>query len=287
MINSTVSVIVSCYNQAQYLSECLESVIRQTYNNWECIIVNDGSTDDSEKIIQRYTSKDSRFVYLFIKNSGVCVARNIAINHSKGRYLFSLDSDNYFHPECLKKCINVFNESKNTKLVYTEAQLIGNNSGLWHLPQYTYATILRYNMIDNSAMFLREDFDRVGGYRTNMVNSLEDWDFWVALLAPYTDDQVIKINEPLYYYRTTATSRNAMLIAQGKYSLMTDNIVFNNYKIYQKIYPDILYRILKYDYYNVMMNKPLVRIVVKLHNKLHRIKSLMKKLLYTKRLTCR
>lgn len=74
---SLISVIVPCYNQAQYLDECLQSVLDQTYQNWECIIVNDGSPDNTEEIALRWTKKDSRFRYLKKENEGLSSARNL------------------------------------------------------------------------------------------------------------------------------------------------------------------------------------------------------------------
>lgn len=276
MYKPLVSIIVPCYNQAQFIKQSLDSILAQTYQNWECIIVNDGSTDNSEDLILDIIKADIRFNYIKIPNSGVCTARNTAILNSKGHYLFPLDSDDYIHPQCIEKCITIFINNPNIKLVHTEAQLFGDSSGLWNLPTHSYKTMLQYNTIDNSSMYLRNDFDRVGGYRTNMINGLEDWDFWIALLEPYCDDQVIKIPEPLFYYRINAASRGRTVIAQGKFSQMADNIVFNNYKIYQKYYPDILTRIIKFDYYHVMMNKPLVKMMVNIYHKLHILKKKFK-----------
>jgi glycosyltransferase involved in cell wall biosynthesis len=277
MENPLVSIIVPCFNQGHYIKETINSIINQTYQNWECIIVNDGSTDNTEEVIKSLILNDDRFKYISIPNSGVCVARNTAVRNSKGDYLYPLDSDNYIHPQCIEKCIQIFINNPNIKLVHTEAELFGDSCGFWNLPSHSYKTILQYNTIDNSSMYLRQDFERVGGYRTNMVNGLEDWDFWIALLEIYSDDQVVKINEPLFYYRTQKNSRGQNVIKIGKFTEMTDTIVYNNYKIYQKYYPDILTRIRKYDYYHVMMNKPLVKLVVTLYNKLHVLINLTKK----------
>ena len=82
MGNTLVSVILTCYNQELYLAEALESVLNQTYPYWECIILNDGSTDHSEEVALQYVSKDKRFVYVYQENQGVVSARNHAINAS-------------------------------------------------------------------------------------------------------------------------------------------------------------------------------------------------------------
>jgi len=84
---------------------------------------------------------------------------------------------------------------------------------------------------------------------------------------------VMKIHEPLFHYRVTEKSRRNTLITTSKFNLMLDNIVHNNFKIYQKYYPDIFERIQKYDYYHVMMNKPLIKKIVSFYNQMHKIKS--------------
>lgn len=79
-MKTIVSIIVPCFNQAQYLDECLQSVLNQTFKDWECIIVNDGSPDNTEEITQEWIKKDNRFKYIFITNSGVSNAEMWVFN---------------------------------------------------------------------------------------------------------------------------------------------------------------------------------------------------------------
>ncbi len=88
-----ISVIVPCYNQAQYLDECLQSVLDQTYQDWECIIVNDGSPDNTEEVAKKWLAKDSRFKYFYKENGGLSSARNAGIKDSIGQFIFFLDFD--------------------------------------------------------------------------------------------------------------------------------------------------------------------------------------------------
>lgn len=257
-----ISVIVPAYNAAATIIQTLESVAAQTFQHWECIIVDDGSQDDTANIARSFIKDDPRFQLYTIKNSGVCVARNTAVAYSVGKFIFPLDADNYIHQECLKKCYQIFEQKRETRLVYTEAQLFGARDGLWNMPEYSYKIMLRYNMVDNSSLFLREDFDRVGGYRLNMVSGLEDWDFWIGVLAPYEDHQVVKLQETLFYYRTSDKSRGASVVAEGQFSAMADNIIYNNFQVYQKYYPDVFDRILSYDFNKTMLGKKPVQMVV-------------------------
>lgn len=93
-----ISVIVPCYNQAQFLPETLDSVLAQTHENWECIIVNDGSTDNTEEVALKYCKQDERFVYLSKKNGGLSSARNAGLNVAQGEYIQLLDSDDILLP---------------------------------------------------------------------------------------------------------------------------------------------------------------------------------------------
>ncbi|MBF8457265.1 glycosyltransferase [Kaistella sp. G5-32] len=88
-----VSIIIPCYNQAQYLDECLKSILDQTYENWECLIINDGSPDHTEKIAKKWVKRDKRFKYLYKENGGTSSAKNFGIKAALGNYIQILDSD--------------------------------------------------------------------------------------------------------------------------------------------------------------------------------------------------
>lgn len=94
-----VSIIVPVYNVADYLRECIQSVLNQKYHNFECILVDDGSTDDSGAICDKVCNKDNRFTCIHKENGGLSDARNVGINAAKGDYLYFLDSDDIIFPE--------------------------------------------------------------------------------------------------------------------------------------------------------------------------------------------
>ncbi len=106
-----VSIIVPVYNVAIYLQKCLYSIVNQTYENWECILVNDGSTDNSEDICRKFTNDDCRFKLISQENEGVSAARNRGIDTAKGEYISFVDGDDYIEPIFLetlvKKMIDV------------------------------------------------------------------------------------------------------------------------------------------------------------------------------------
>ena len=100
-----VSVIVPCYNQAIYLPEALNSLLAQTYQCWEAIVVNDGSPDETEKVALEYTWKDSRIKYVFKENGGLSSARNKGIELAQGEFILPLDADDIIHPEYMEKAM--------------------------------------------------------------------------------------------------------------------------------------------------------------------------------------
>ena len=94
-MNELISIIVPIYNVENYLRQCLDSIMNQTYRNFECLLINDGSSDNSEDICREYVSKDSRFRYFEKENGGVSSARNLGIECSGGAYITFIDADDW------------------------------------------------------------------------------------------------------------------------------------------------------------------------------------------------
>ena len=117
-----VSIIVPCYNQAQYLDECLQSVLEQTYPHWECIIINDGSPDNTEKVAQEWVVKDTRFKYIYKENGGLSSARNAGIEIADGEFILPLDADDKISAHYLKLAVKEFEKDTYLKVVYCKAE---------------------------------------------------------------------------------------------------------------------------------------------------------------------
>lgn len=201
-----ISIIVPCYNQARYLDETLQSVLKQSFQKWECILVNDGSTDNTKKVAQKWLNIDNRFKYYFQENSGVSSARNFGISQAGGRYILPLDSDDLLGPSYLELAAAIFKKETNLTLVYCRAKKIGSENEYWELPPYTLKTLAKGNIIFSCAFFKKQDWEKMGGYDTNLVHGYEDWDFWISLLK--NGGQVYQIPEVQFYYRIKNSSRN-------------------------------------------------------------------------------
>lgn len=207
-----ISVIVPCYNQAQYLPEALQSLLDQDYPHWECIIVDDGSPDNTEEVALQWTEKDSRFRYYKKINGGVSDTRNFGAQQATGEYIVPLDGDDKLGSLYFSEAIEAFQNDPSIKLIYSDTILFGIKNEKVISPDFVYERMLTENQIYNSAMFRRCDFLKVGGYNTNMVDGIEDWDFYISLLRP--TDKVIKLNAFHYYYRIKEVSRSANIARQ-------------------------------------------------------------------------
>jgi len=198
-MNATISVIVPCYNQAQFLSDALNSVLQQTCFDWECIIVNDGSEDNTEEIAKEYTKRDKRFKYLYKTNGGLSSARNIGIANSTGTYILPLDADDKIGHNYIAKALQSYNSNPEISLVYSDADFFGIKQGKWYLRPYSYKELLKSNMIFCSSVFKKKDFEKIGGYDEQLKRGYEDWDLYLRLLGP--DSVICKLNEVHFHYR--------------------------------------------------------------------------------------
>lgn len=232
-----VSIIVPCYNQAKYLDAALQSVFDQTYTNWECIIVNDGSTDSTEEIALRWIKKDERFKYYAKQNEGLGKTRNYGIAKSNGSYILPLDSDNQLIKDFMQDAISVFEKNQNIGVVYGDAEYFGERNGLWKVDDFNLEKILFENYIDACAMYKKSLWDDVGGYDENIpFQGIEDWDFWIAL-------GVLNIK---FHYLNKITFKyyvsNASMIRSFTQEMheMNNDYVFKKYsKQYQKHYREL------------------------------------------------
>ncbi|MDI5887395.1 glycosyltransferase family 2 protein [Flavobacterium yafengii] len=180
-MNTIVSIIIPCFNSKVTLEATLESVLRQKYQNWEAIIVNDGSTDETEEIALHWVNKDDRFRYYSKQNEGLGKTRNFAINKSCGTLILPLDSDNQLEEDFVENAISIFESNRNIGVVYGHAQYFGKKNEFWKVEEYKLEKILIENYIDACAIYKKVLWQQVGGYDENMpYQGLEDWELWIA-----------------------------------------------------------------------------------------------------------
>jgi glycosyltransferase involved in cell wall biosynthesis len=224
-----ISVVVPCFNQSEYLEDALNSVLAQTYNNWECIIINDGSTDQTEEISQKYLANDVRFKYIYKLNGGLSSARNAGINVAKGEYVLPLDADDVIHSSYIELAINSFYYDDTLALVYCKAKKFGYENKNWDLDPYFYNTLLLSNCIFCSAVYRRSSWENSNGYDEQLKNGWEDWDFWIGILTP--ESKIYQIQEYLFYYRTKPES-----MLRSMSAIDQEAVKWHIYKKYLKAY---------------------------------------------------
>ena len=193
-----ISVIVPVFNQAPFLDESLNSVLSQTFENWECIIIDDFSTDDSQTIAKKWCQKDARFSYFKNHEKGVSNARNFGISKANGTYILPLDADDKIAVTFLEKIHSKFKSNPNLSLVYSNVKFFGTKTNFYKLPEYSYKKLLTQNCFVITSAFKKTDWEKVDGY-DKKLESFEDWDFWIRLLDE--NSTVFKIEEELFFYR--------------------------------------------------------------------------------------
>lgn len=222
MSDPKVSVIIPSYNHSQFILETLESVLSQTFKDFECIIIDDGSTDNTKDIVLDWIRIDERFRYYFQENAGLSSARNKGISLSIGQYILPLDSDDKISDNYLEKCFLTLNSNSRVKIAYGEAFFFGNSNKKWNLDIYNFDDLLYKNMIYCTGLFRKEDWKYVGGYDENLKSGLEDWEFWIHILKK--GGEVVKIVDCFFYYRL---KENSMII---------DSVINNSYGYNSRLY---------------------------------------------------
>jgi len=205
--NPLVSVIIPCYNHARYLPEAVESVLNQTYPNIEIIIVNDGSTDDTETIIKKWPSVK----YVAQTNQGLSAARNTGIQNARGEFLSFLDADDYFHPDAIRINVEYLKQNPSAAFVSGAHNKVGPDKIVIEADRSTvnsdhYINLLQGNYIGmhGAVLYRRKIFDEFQ-YDTSL-NACEDYDLYLKIARKYP---VIHHNQLIADYRIHANNMSA------------------------------------------------------------------------------
>lgn len=175
------SVIIPCYNQAHFLNEALASLATQNYSNWEAIVVNDGSTDNTPEVADIWCKKDSRIKFISTSNNGLSASRNKGIELSSGQYIAFLDADDKYevtHLESMSKVLNdgfdiVFSGYSYFIDKHPHCHTVNLNKNL------QFEQILKGNMVPPVSVALKKSvLLHTGGFDISL-NSAEDWDLWI------------------------------------------------------------------------------------------------------------
>lgn len=194
------SVVITCHNYGSYLEECINSVINQTINVKEIIVVNDGSTDDSEKIAKSFENKIRYFAVHFLNAQKT---RNFGLEKSSGKYIIFLDADDYFEKNCIERMQIEMEKNESLYLVYSDRYNIGNKEiidkydfeEISRTREYDYDVLQYFNYISLPSLIRKEMFI---GF-DEKIKRFQDWDVWLTFLEG--DREAKRIPEPLFSVR--------------------------------------------------------------------------------------
>ena len=209
-MSALVSIITPSYNSARFINECVSSVLGQTYTNWELIIVDDASDDNSRELISNIAARDNRIKFVFLTvNIGVAGARNIALEKSKGRYIAFLDSDDVWKKEKLTMQIH-FMQSHDVSFSFSSYEPMSEN-GIEIFKEIKapfkidYNTLLKNTIIGCLTVVL--DKDKIGDFKVPNLKTSQDLALWLSIMK----DGVIAygIKQSLAYYRIVGKSNTS------------------------------------------------------------------------------
>jgi glycosyltransferase involved in cell wall biosynthesis len=177
-----VSVIITCYNLGQYLDEAVDSVLSQTYQNFEVVIVDDGSTDAAtQALLADYRRPKTRVIQA--RHSGVSAARNMGIANTTGAYLCALDADDRLEPTYFEKAVSVLDADPSVAFVSCWLRAFGAEEFEWKPERCDLPTLLWEDTVLTASLLRRDAIVTVDGYDTAMpIQGAEDWDLWLTLV---------------------------------------------------------------------------------------------------------
>lgn len=208
-----VSVIIPTYNRGAYVAQAIESVLAQKYKDYEIIVVDDGSTDDTGERVIKY---GDRVRYIHQENRGPSAARNTGILHAKGKYIAFCDSDDRFLPGKLEKQMEYIRSHPKCRFLYTWYYNVNDRGKITKLrkplrcrsrEQLQYCLLTRKFTIRTSTVLVHKSCFRKAGLFNEKYWYSQDWDMWLRLAAYYRGDC---LEEPLAEYRLHGDNRSRL-----------------------------------------------------------------------------
>ena len=237
-MSPTVSVVTSCYNAAKYLDEAVESILDQTFKDFEYILIDDGSTDNTLEIIRRYEKEDQRVVVVEKANSGLADSLNVGIRLAKGKWIARQDADDVALKDRIEKQVKYVLDNEDIVLLGTGCILIDETGRFIKKKNYPSQNAILLDELENngrtfphsSVIFKRDAAMRLGGYRKRL-NRAQDLDLWLRLS---TSGQIACLQEPLIKLRKHSNSWTA---GNPMFSIFSYAGMLS-YKLKKQGYPD-------------------------------------------------
>ncbi|MBE0649550.1 MAG: glycosyltransferase family 2 protein [Bacteroidales bacterium] len=229
-----VSIIIPVFNDGKYLNETIQSVLNQSYQNFEVVLVDDGSTDTFTLNFLKGLTQPEIHVF-FRPNEGVSQTRNYGISQASGEYILPLDADDKLGESFLEQAVKILDGNPRVKVVCGDVQMFGKRRGQKPMPQHAMEILLGQNTMVVTSLFRKSDFLQTQGFNPNMNEGFEDWDFWLSLLE--TGGEVYKLDTVALYYRIKKNSRNYSLTPE-KMQRLRKQIYENHKSLYAEYFFD-------------------------------------------------
>lgn len=275
----TISVIIPVYNQAKYLPDAINSIIAQSFENWECIIVNDGSTDDTHEVIKPYLSNSDKFVYIEQSNKGLAATRNRGIDESSGVYIQFLDADDVIDHTKFEKQLEMLSKKKDITLSYTDYFSSSESNLKSPYPKGRYLPPVFININKLHDLIIRWEtemsipvhcflFDArfFKDYKIRFDETLpnhEDWDCWMNIFKLYPDVYYIPEKLAIYRIHTDSMVYNWKLMRSGYIkALIKQRNTFGKKSLeYELLSQKIQYTKKKYGIYKPLLIQKLIHYI--------------------------
>jgi GT2 family glycosyltransferase len=237
MTSPVVSVLVTCYNLGQYLDEAIDSVMAQTFQDFEILIVDDGSTDPSTvRLLAEYRRPRTRV--FGIDNRGLPGARNEAARHATGRYLCALDADDLLHHQWFEKAIRVLEDDRSLTFVSHWLRAFGAETWDWTPERCDVESLLTRNTVNGAALVRREAFESIGGYDESMTHGCEDWDLWLTMVERGYRGTIIP--EVLFFYRRRLESMSQVMLRGETHLQLVERLIRKHEASFRQHLPELV-----------------------------------------------
>jgi glycosyltransferase involved in cell wall biosynthesis len=224
-----VSVVIPCHDSAAFLPDVLGSVLAQTVSDFEIVLVDDGSRDNTRAVCEAHASShpDRAIRVITQDNAGVAAARNAGIAAASAPYILPIDADDMIAPTMIERCASVLDSDAQTALVFTDREEFGAIEDVYAAHSFELRRLKYFNQISYCSMFRRSMWESIGGYRTN-VSGFDDWDFWLAAAARGFIAR--HVPQPLLRHRRHAGSQLHAIV--NDYERLFATIILNNRSAY-------------------------------------------------------
>jgi glycosyltransferase involved in cell wall biosynthesis len=221
-----ISVVVPCFNLGVYLHGAVESVLNQSSQDFEIVVVDDGSTDEYTRLLlDHFRRPKTRIIQQ--ENCGLPVARNEGIRQSRGRYVCCLDPDDRLHPGFFARAIEILDVNPDIGLVSGHFQMFDEHDQVFHVESCDFPVLLARNPVIEPAVFRRAGWERIGGYCTTFSSSgIEDWDLWISLLELGYKPAIVP--ETIWEYRVRSDQMSTGMYQPERWRRLVHELVLRH-----------------------------------------------------------